>query len=98
MRALPGPNHASAVIDFERLSNKATALLNTGFQRRTRRKLPACLEKASAGFFPWNQACGIRVGVRQRFRRLLMGRALLLWIIGIPIPIILLVWLLGGFH
>jgi len=27
-----------------------------------------------------------------------MGRALLLWIIGIPIPIILLVWLLGGFH
>jgi len=27
-----------------------------------------------------------------------MGRALLLWIIGIPISIILLVWLLGGFH
>jgi len=27
-----------------------------------------------------------------------MGRALLLWIIGIPIPIILLIWLLGGFH
>jgi hypothetical protein len=31
-------------------------------------------------------------------RRSLMGRALLLWIIGIPIPIILLIWLLGGFH
>jgi len=31
-------------------------------------------------------------------RRSRMGRALLLWIIGIPIPIILLVWLLGGFH
>jgi len=27
-----------------------------------------------------------------------LGRALLLWIIGIPIPIILLIWLLGGFH
>jgi hypothetical protein len=27
-----------------------------------------------------------------------MGRALLLWLIGIPIPIILLVWILGGFH
>ena len=27
-----------------------------------------------------------------------MGRALLLWIIGIPIPIILLIWLLGGFQ
>jgi hypothetical protein len=26
----------------------------------------------------------------------IMGRGLLLWLIGIPIPIILLVWLLGG--
>jgi hypothetical protein len=25
-----------------------------------------------------------------------MGRGLLLWIIGIPLPIILVVWLLGG--
>ena len=25
-----------------------------------------------------------------------MGRGLLLWLIGIPIPIILLIWLLGG--
>jgi hypothetical protein len=25
-----------------------------------------------------------------------MGRGLLLWLIGIPIPIILLVWLFGG--
>jgi hypothetical protein len=25
-----------------------------------------------------------------------MGRGLLLWIIGIPLPIILLIWLLGG--
>jgi len=27
-----------------------------------------------------------------------MGRGLLLWLIGIPIPIILLVWPLGGLH
>jgi hypothetical protein len=27
-----------------------------------------------------------------------MGRGLLLWLIGIPIPIILVVWLLGGLH
>jgi len=27
-----------------------------------------------------------------------MGRALLLWIIGIPLPIILIIWLLGGLH
>jgi hypothetical protein len=29
-------------------------------------------------------------------RETTMGRGLLLWIIGIPLPIILLVWLLGG--
>jgi len=27
-----------------------------------------------------------------------MGRGLLLWLIGIPLPIILLIWLLGGLH
>jgi len=27
-----------------------------------------------------------------------MGKGLLLWIIGIPLPIILVVWLLGGLH
>jgi hypothetical protein len=27
-----------------------------------------------------------------------MGRGLLLWLIGIPIPIIILVWLFGGLH
>ena len=27
-----------------------------------------------------------------------MGRGLLLWLIGIPIPIIIIIWLLGGLH
>jgi hypothetical protein len=27
-----------------------------------------------------------------------MGRGVLLWLIGIPIPIILLIWLFGGLH
>jgi hypothetical protein len=27
-----------------------------------------------------------------------MGRGLLLWLIGIPIPIIILIWLFGGLH
>jgi len=27
-----------------------------------------------------------------------MGRGLLLWLVGIPLPIILLIWLLGGLH
>jgi hypothetical protein len=27
-----------------------------------------------------------------------MGRGLLLWLIGIPLPIILLIWAFGGLH
>jgi len=27
-----------------------------------------------------------------------MGRGLLLWLIGVPIPIIILIWLFGGLH
>jgi len=27
-----------------------------------------------------------------------MGRYLLLWLLGVPIPILLLIWALGGFH
>jgi len=27
-----------------------------------------------------------------------MGRYLLLWLLGVPIPILLLIWLLGGLH
>jgi hypothetical protein len=27
-----------------------------------------------------------------------MGRGLLLWLIGIPLPIIILIWLFGGLH
>jgi hypothetical protein len=27
-----------------------------------------------------------------------MGRGLLLWLLSIPLPIILLIWLLGGLH
>jgi hypothetical protein len=30
--------------------------------------------------------------------RLTMGRGLLLWLIGIPLPIILVIWLFGGLH
>jgi hypothetical protein len=27
-----------------------------------------------------------------------MGRYLLLWLLGVPLPILLLIWLLGGLH
>jgi hypothetical protein len=30
--------------------------------------------------------------------RIEMGKGLLLWLIGIPLPIILVVWLLGGLN
>jgi hypothetical protein len=32
------------------------------------------------------------------FWRMNMGRGLLLWLIGIPLPIILLIWLFGGLN
>jgi hypothetical protein len=31
-------------------------------------------------------------------RRRRMGRYLLLWLLGVPIPILLLIWLFGGLH
>jgi hypothetical protein len=34
----------------------------------------------------------------QTHKEATMGRGLLLWLIGIPIPIILLIWLFGGLH
>jgi hypothetical protein len=37
-----------------------------------------------------------RLGARLKERR--MGRYLLLWLIGVPIPILVLIWLLGGLH
>ena len=27
-----------------------------------------------------------------------MGRYLLLWLLGVPIPILILIWAFGGFH
>jgi hypothetical protein len=53
---------------------------------------------------PTEASLGTRELYAQRYvqsetrRRLKMGRGLLLWLIGIPIPIILLIWLFGGLH
>jgi len=38
------------------------------------------------------------VGLRSYQQEEIMGRGLLLWLIGIPIPIILLIWAFGGLH
>lgn len=31
-------------------------------------------------------------------RRWLMGRYMLLWLLGVPIPILVLIWAFGGLH
>jgi hypothetical protein len=40
----------------------------------------------------------VRVSLPTQIQEDAMGRGLLLWLIGIPLPIILIVWLLGGLH
>jgi hypothetical protein len=32
------------------------------------------------------------------FRGRVMGRYLLLWVLGVPIPILFLIWIFGGLH
>jgi hypothetical protein len=41
---------------------------------------------------------GDDVGRRASKQEEIMGRGLLLWLIGIPLPIILLIWAFGGLH
>jgi hypothetical protein len=35
---------------------------------------------------------------KQGLRRRIMGRYLLLWLLGIPLPILALIWIFGGLH
>jgi hypothetical protein len=46
----------------------------------------------------WNQQVLTPLGDRQTDRRQTMGRYMLLWLIGVPIPILLLIWAFGGLH
>jgi hypothetical protein len=46
-------------------------------------------------FIPWHRYLAVRNEATQEE---VMGRGLLLWLIGIPLPIILLIWVLGGLH
>jgi hypothetical protein len=38
------------------------------------------------------------VGAHHQRMRGIMGRYLLLWLLGIPLPILLLIWVFGGLH
>jgi hypothetical protein len=46
----------------------------------------------------WNLSFRADVELRNYHQEEIMGRGLLLWLIGIPIPIILLIWAFGGLH
>ena len=39
---------------------------------------------------------GGRIGVVGAIKELAMGRYLLLWLVGVPLPILLLIWAFGG--
>jgi len=40
--------------------------------------------------------CVVRANSTQNWKGIQMGRGLLLWLLGIPLPIILVIWLFGG--
>jgi hypothetical protein len=40
----------------------------------------------------------VRIPIAQNATEELMGRYLLLWLLGIPLPILLLIWVIGGLH
>jgi hypothetical protein len=39
-----------------------------------------------------------RVAAAITAKELVMGRYMLLWLLGVPIPILLLIWIFGGLH
>jgi hypothetical protein len=45
-----------------------------------------------------SEQSGLRRSYGASMMETAMGRGILLWLLGIPIPIILLIWLLGGLH
>jgi hypothetical protein len=53
---------------------------------------------AHFGIFICGFSCRTAFRIWEATKEALMGRGLLLWLIGIPLPIILLIWLFGGLH
>jgi hypothetical protein len=50
-------------------------------------------------FVPMEQNDQVRIPVAQNAtEERIMGRYLLLWLLGIPLPILLLIWVIGGLH
>ena len=57
-----------------------------------------CTDISSPYKFAVELCAHLRVFLPTHWQEDTMGRGLLLWLIGIPIPIILIIWLLGGLH
>jgi hypothetical protein len=53
---------------------------------------------ATGGIGTFSRPCGYFASPGEATQEEVMGRGLLLWLIGIPLPIILLIWVLGGLH
>jgi hypothetical protein len=86
---MEGPNSMQVSLDFGQNCPISAA----------GRELSACCSGRSAPARP-EPAAGLGVHTAQIQKRICggwtMGRGLLLWLIGIPLPIILVIWLFGG--
>jgi hypothetical protein len=71
---------------------------DTHARTRPRAQQRLCFCPLSARRLPVEPKFPAHVYVGQPKEENTMGKGLLLWLIGIPIPIILLIWLFGGLH
>ncbi|MCW5687466.1 MAG: hypothetical protein KIT76_02855 [Pseudolabrys sp.] len=59
-------------------------------------RFPHTLSRCPRGTDPPRQEFPCRIILRTK--ELTMGRYLLLWLLGIPLPILALIWIFGGLH
>jgi len=52
--------------------------------------------KSIARCFDWNPTPAPAFSVHEELKEANMGRGLLLWLLGVPIPVIILLWLFFG--
>jgi hypothetical protein len=81
---MEGPNSMQVSLDFDQ--DRPIQGLDLSFQRLPK---PASRLEPAAG-------SDVHHATNERMEGWTMGRGLLLWMIGIPLPIILVIWLFGG--
>jgi hypothetical protein len=65
-------------------------------QRDKVQKVPHCGRRQIEGTVAYQQSSPLRESTTTEER--IMGRYLLLWLLGIPLPILVLIWIFGGLH